>query len=441
MIINFRKIIFVSLLIYISEIAVVTAEMEEEVHSLSHNFPLVEQLSSNKLIIKRDKYLAKNNWHIGYNTRKNSDRYYIGWGQAQVKENPSSVNFADSKILAFESALLAAKGEFTRLSLSRIVTESVQEFFTDELSLNSDTSPGTVTEQIGAKVLALGGASLDSLLIKLDVNPADFTLKKKQNLAKDALTKTVTVKAVSNVSGVRPVVTFEDNSSVGVIIVYSQKLRDQAEAIARGQLVFNTKKIPNGLSISEQLNNSLRRSKDYVFQHGIRILKDEMGNPVLVSFAQSGVRATANTSKFQLDLALKASRSAAKNLSAAQMAEFINAAVDLTDKTVLAQSKLLDRLTQSDMISNEESLVTGKQINNYLKQVARIKLSGITTFKTWTANHPETGHLVVGEVAIWSPHLSHIARSINRKLKPAKSTPNVKNKIRTSVDFESDASF
>lgn len=443
MIVKIVKLVFGCLFLYFAEIGLLAAEMEDDIQSPQANFPIAEQLSSTKLEKKRDKYLADHGWRLGYKNKKNGENFYLGWGQADVRQNAKSVDFTDSKVLAFEAALLTAKGAFTRLSKNRITSEIVQEFFSDDLSRAADSSPSSTIAQIGDKVLALGNASLDSLLKKLDVDPAEFTLKQKQNLAKDTIRKTVTVKAISSVSGIRPLVTFEDNKSVGVIIVYSQKLRDQATAIAKGELVANTRIIPGKLSITEQLNSSLPENKDFIFQHGVRIMQDEMGNPALVSFAQSGVKATATTSKFQLDLALKAARSAAKNLSASQLAEFVKATVNLQDSTVMAESKMLDRITEGDMESEEENLNTGKIINTYLKQVARVNLSGVTTFKAWTANHPETGHLIVGEVSVWSPYLSNISKSINAKSSPTKAVlgKNVENKIRTSVNFESDASF
>jgi hypothetical protein len=172
-------------------------------------------------------------------------------------------------------------------------------------------------------------------------------------------------------------------------------------------------------------------------------MQDEMGNLALVSFAQSGVKATATTSKIRLDLAVQAARSAASSLSEGQLAEFVNATVNLQNKTVIAESTLVDRITEGDMVSEEESVNTGKIIDNYLKQSARVKLSGITTIKKWTANHPESGQLIVGEVKVWTPNLSNIAKSINHHSNTAKSTSGrkVENKLRTSVDFESDASF
>lgn len=148
MLAKFRIIVIFGLFVYLSKISMVTAETEEDIQSARHNFPLAEQLSSTKLEKKRDKYLADRGWRIGNNV-KNGENFYIGWGQADVKQNPNSVRFIDSKVVAFESALLTAKGEFTRLSESRIATETVQEFFSDELNRNVDSSSGSTIEQIG----------------------------------------------------------------------------------------------------------------------------------------------------------------------------------------------------------------------------------------------------------------------------------------------------
>ncbi|MBV1874073.1 MAG: hypothetical protein KUG80_04800 [Gammaproteobacteria bacterium] len=419
-------------------------ELEEKVHAPQHNFPLAEQLSASTLENKRQQYLNDRGWRLGDNIKKNGDLFYIGWGEANVKERTGSISFIDSKTAAFESALLAAKGEFARINGSRIATQTMQKFLKDELSRPLDLQPNSSTKQIGKKIVALGNSSLDKLLTELGVDAEQFTLKQKQKLAQDRLRKTSTVTAISKVSGVRTLTTFEDNNAVGVLVVYSQKLRQQATDIAQEKLIQKTEIIPGHPSIQAQINQMLPKDSDFIFQHGLRILKDERGNPVLISFAQSGVRANKNSSRFETNIAIKAARSAAKSLSASHIAEFVNATINLQDKTTLEESASMERVTEGGISSIEENLSTGKAIDNFIKQGAKVKLTGIATLKTWTQNHPETGHLIAGEVKIWSPYLSSIATSMEKVKKPNASSrpqPPIENRLKSGANFESDASF
>ena len=428
--------------------AVQIEEVEEVVQAAEHNFPIAGQLSTSSIGSKRDQYLNDRGWSLGYNQKSSGSLFYIGWGEASIKESPGSIAYIDSRVLAFESSLLTAKGGFARLSSSRIATETVQEFFKDELSQPADLKPNSTLKQVGQKIVALGNASLDKLLVKLDVDPEEFTLKQKQTLARDSLQKISTIKAVAKVSGIRPLVTFEDGGSMGVLIVYSEKLRQQASAIAQGKLLHQPDVISGRPTIKEQLANTLPNENDYIFQHGLRILKDERGNPVLVSFAQSGVKVTKSSGKFETNMALKAARSAAKSLSSSHIAEFINATINLQDKTTLAESATIERVTEGDMSSIEESLNTGKIINNFVKQGAKARLTGVTTLKTWLQNHPDTGHLIAGEVKVWSPYLSHLTQtqitptSKTKKITTAPKTKiEPKNHSRSSANFNDEASF
>ncbi len=287
----------------------------------------------------------------------------------------------------------------------------------------------------------MGSAKLDKQLIDMGIDPAQFSLKKKRELARVSFQKTTIASAISSVSGLRPLVTFEDNNSVGVIVVYSKKLKQQADDIARGKLVPNTTAISGAQKISEQLSSKLTADKDYIFQHGIRVMKDEFGNTALVSFGQSGVKATSSTGKLQLKSSVKAAKIMARSLAESQLAEFVNATVSLRDKTTLIDSSAVTEITEGDITSINEITNIGKVIDQYVKQNAKVKLSGISTIRTWSANHPESGHLIIGETIMWSPYLSELTKLVNRKPSASSKTRVIDNSMRESVDFESDASF
>ncbi|WP_250656710.1 DUF6844 domain-containing protein [Alkalimarinus coralli] len=427
------------------------ASIEEQSVEASNMFPVADQLSANDLEIKRDNYLSKRGMKLGQNIKYNDQgvpvkQYYIGWGQANISLSPTDVAFADARVAAFESALLAAKGEFVKTKRRQIASESMQRFFQDERDFDPEKAAANddYLNRMTDKVATLAETKLDELLIEAGEDPSKFGSAEKKRLAEDSFQKTISVKALSNVAGVRTLASFEDQKSVGVMIVYSQKLEEQAKAISRGKGASKSQRIAGKSSVPQQIEASVGDKENYIFQHGVRILTDEFGNPALVAFGQSGVRATNNDSKFKVDMAIKAAKSASQSFASAQFSEFVNATVALEDKTQLLSSTQINQVSQDGILTEEEQVNVGKLIDNYVKQNSRTKITGMTTIKTWTANHPDTGHLIVGEVLMWSPFTRDAATQKFNKA-PAKSTQpkpaKQQNKLHQSADFESDASF
>ena len=427
------------------------ASIEEQSAKPSNMFPIAEQLSANDLEIKRDNYLSKRGMILGHNIKYNEQgvpvkQYYIGWGQANISVSATDIAFADARVAAFESALLTAKGEFVKSKRRQIASESMQRFFQDD----RDFDPQKVIANDGylnrlkEKLSTLTESKIDLLLEEAGEDPSRFGFAEKKLRAEDSFEKTISVNAMSSVSGVRTLASFEDQKSLGVIIVYSQKLEEQAKAISRGKGVSKHQRIAGKPTVLQQIDATIGKNQNYMFQHGVRILTDEFGNQALVAFGQSGVRVSNTDSKFKIDMAVKAAKSASQSFASAQFSEFVNATVALEDKTQLLSSTQINEVYKDGMETEQQQTNVGKLINNYIKQNSRTNITGMTTIKTWTANHPDTGHLVVGEVLMWSPFTRDAA---SQKFNKAPERPNKakagapQNNMRQSTDFESDASF
>ena len=123
-------------------------------------FPLAEEVSGAKLIQKRDDYLRERNWVIGY-SRSNPNSAYFGWGQATIQSKPDDVKFGQSRVLAFESALMEAQGDFVRFQQRMTTTETLRSFFRDsaELSEEDTAKESNRLKVIAQKVLALADIS------------------------------------------------------------------------------------------------------------------------------------------------------------------------------------------------------------------------------------------------------------------------------------------
>lgn len=425
--------------------------MEAESAKPTNMFPVAEQLSSSGLEKKRDDYLAKRGMVLGQNIKYNDQgipekQFYIGWGQANISVSSTDIAFPDARVAAFETALLAGKGEFVKSSRRQIASESMQRFFQDERDYDPEkvVANDNYFNRMKEKLSTLTEAQIDSLLKDAGEDPSKFGYKEKQLKAEESFQKTISVNAMSSVAGVRALATFEDLNSVGVIIVYSQKLQLQARDIARGKGMAKSQLISGKPSILQQIDKAVGANANYMFQHGVRVMTDEYGNPALVSFGQSGVRVTNTDSKFKIDMAVKAAKSASQGFASAQFAEFVNATVALEDKTQLLTSTQINEVVEDGIVTEEQKTNVGKLINNYVKQNSRATITGMTTIKTWTANHPDTGHLVVGEVMLWSPFTRDAAaQKFNQAQTNLNKSPQgqPKNNIHQGTDFESDASF
>tara|TARA_R110002072_G_scaffold622_5_gene4801 strand:+ start:8685 stop:10142 length:1458 start_codon:yes stop_codon:yes gene_type:complete len=414
-------------------------------------FPIADQLSANDLEIKRDNYLSKRGMVLGQNVKYNDQgmpvkQYYIGWSQANISVSSTDIAFADARVAAFESALLAAKGEFVKSKRRQIATESMQRFFQDDRDFDPEEAVANdgYYKRMKEKLSTLTESKIDQLLEDAGEDPSKFGFADKKLRVEDSFQKTISVNAMSSVAGVRALVSFEDLKSVGVIIVYSQKLEEQAKQISRGKGVSKHQRIAGKPTVLQQIDATIGKNQNYMFQHGVRILKDEFGNPALVAFGQSGVRVTNTDSKFKIDMAVKAAKSASQSFASAQFSEFVNATVALEDKTQLLSSTQINEVYKDGILTEEQKTNVGKLINNYVKQNSRTNITGMTTIKTWTANHPDTGHLIVGEVLMWSPFTRDAA---SQKFNRAPERPNKakvgvpQNNMHQSTDFESDASF
>ena len=427
------------------------ASIEEQSAKPSNMFPIAEQLSASDLEIKRDNYLSKRGMRLGHNIKYNQQgmpvkQYYIGWGQANISVSATDIAFADARVAAFESALLAAKGEFVKSKRRQIASDSMQRFFQDDRDFDPQKviANDSYFNRMKEKLATLTEGQIDQLLKESGEDPSRFGLAEKKLRAEDSFEKTITVNAMSSVAGVRTLASFEDLKSVGVIIVYSQKLEEQAKEISRGKGVSKHQLIVGKPTVLQQIDATIGKNQNYMFQHGVRILKDEFGNPALVAFGQSGVRVTNTDSKFKIDMAVKAAKSASQSFASAQFSEFVDATVALEDKTQLLSSTQINEVYKDGMETEQQQTNVGKLINNYIKQNSRTNITGMTTIKTWTANHPDTGHLVVGEVLMWSPFTRDTA---SQKFNKAPESPNKakagapQNNMYQSTDFESDASF
>jgi hypothetical protein len=426
-------------------LALSPGQSNKEPTKAEHIFPLADE-TSGRLAEERGKYLDKRKWEIGV-SKKNPNAGYIGWGEASIHGDPKDKTYGQSRVMAFERALAEARGEFVTYKQMETSTEMIKRFFDDsrEPSEEEIKSEKGRLKVIAEKTLALTEAELDKKLRALNVDPSRFeklSVEKKRNLMNDEIRSEITVRAVKSVAGLRALATFEDLHNIGVLVFYSDEARELASAIARGR----TTSAPTGdpkESILKQIEIACPRGAlDLLHAFGVRVLTDDSGNSALVAFGQWSPAVTTLNSRLKRDSAIKAARMTARLQAEGALTDFINSNLVLESRSLREEAVGISKIVSSTEEREQERSKIGALVSESIKQHGRAKLEGVTTVQDWTGNHPETGHLIVGHVLMWSPATRDAAvHGIDNLLKASKGAERkapLRNNIRTSPDFEKD---
>jgi len=433
-----------------AEAAAGSAGADQEVTKARNLYPLAEEVSGGRLGQKRNEYLRTRKWVLGY-SRQNPGSAYLGWGEAAIHAGTADVKFGQSRVLAYETALMEAQGEFVRAQQRATTTEALREFLDDA----GNVAEGDVAKEasrlkvIGEKLLALTEAKLDEGLAKAGVDPAQFrdqSPEVRRTLLRDAISRSVKVRAMQSLAGLRVLATFEDLETVGVLIVYSDKQRELARDIAAGRTVARSSGAMQRESILMQIEEMCPHgAKDLVHAFGVRVMQDENGVRVLVSFGQWSPAITQMDSRLRRDSAIKAARAHAMNLADGALTDVVNSTLALETDSAIWQNAEVNQVISGKNLEEVESLAIGESVRNALKQHGRATMQGVVSIKEWSANHPETGHLIVGQVLMWSPSSRDAARHGLNQAPPAQTKPGAtrthENRVRVSPDFDKDADF
>jgi len=331
----------------------------------------------------------------------------------------------ESRVAAFERAELEAK---TRII--RFLSESGQSARSTELLEKASWSDGSVEEakklnevaetlkKLGKKTLALTDAALDSALKKLDENydPSEYeneTPEQKKTVLEDKFKRKTRFMAMRTSIGVTPIYSTEGKDpesgqyQVLVGVVWSPKLNRVAMSLFNDE--YNMPALENGKPVSEYLP---KNPGELIGTLGSRIVVDEKGHFVVLSYAQAQPRKSAPTRQGS---ALELAKQIAAERARAQIINFVREGLVFND------SEASDELTRefSDQTVGTETL------REFRKKIVgrknRIRLRGVRTVKQWSATHPVTGQKLAGAVIAWSPSSAELSHRIDNlmKSKPA----------------------
>jgi len=348
-------------------------------------------------------YLEERGWGLAARPG-NPSGGYIGWGEAPIQTDPSDERYGRARVAAYYSAYTQAMAEFARTMGINIGVETLSRNFSDEAGVDAMDAETTdsLFRAVSDRLSTLSVAALDRGLERLGADPASlpaFSVSEKRLLAEDLLARRMVVDAAARLRGVRTLATFEDDRTVGVLIIHHPRLERLADRVLSGAAVGpRTVDVEAVMAKIDDLSDT-----DLLFQHGLRVIPDPQGIPVLISFGQSSPAVTNADSDGQIRMAVSRSRQVAEAQADAGLAEFMNSTVFAASEVDVAAGESIYVEQAGRALVQSEGSDFHEDLNSMIRQTAQASITGVTTVRRWQANHPDTGHLYLGVVRMWTP--------------------------------------
>jgi hypothetical protein len=394
-----------------------------------------------------DKWLESRRIEVGVEGR-NGELYYSATSDVEV--SPSHPAWVKSRQTAFDKAILAIRANFIKDQFGRTVNRIEQSLNQDDSSNNREFKDKKLEgkSQIAAiwdKALAVSGGKLDQLLNSYGIDPSELNAvppaQRKDLFAKKFIKSTIT-RAMGDSSGILVKKTYEANNSkgnfsIGVIALYSPNLKQIAYDIAHGSAVASDG--IKGRNISSW-HNYPPETLSKIF--GLRLVNDENGEFVLLSFGQWGFSFKGKNSN-RIKRARRSAAVQAEQITLGQITNFMNSSLALNNSTETGEIVENYLLKQGDDTIEKDITTIVDKISNSVKQRSSGKIAGTRTVKRWKFKHP-LGHEIIGQIKVWtrqgyntSQNIKNFKPSSTRKIEGPKSSnkQHIKPKVSESPDF------
>ena len=207
------------------------------------------------------------------------------------------------------------------------------------------------------------------------------------------------------------------NTAIAVVIASSNKKKNFLASLRKSKGNVEPSPEKAKISVEEYL---ARHKPNLMYQIGTRVLWDEKGYPVLVSFGMAGN--DCNPSDYEecvdnrefsfIDAELNAYAHISESYNLAGTVEASKSITSNKTKTAKAQ------LTDESQIETQEMTVAKiiSETNQMSKMTSSVKgLVGIQQATRWTAKHPITNREMNGVVLMWHPLTEQATRFLQRQ--------------------------
>lgn len=353
-------------------------------------------------------YLSSKGMTEGENTKKDGSSYYVAVGYGVIQAPLDSRSYGDSRVNAYNKAMLDAKAKMAEYLELAIRTETEHDYAEGNFGGNEEAERDELS--IGSKIKRLVVAKLDDALRAegLDPDAADRAARErvaKKQLNGDLYKKAISAAARAEITGMQVMCSFEgvpagEKGQIGVVAVWSPKLQAMARSLSLGG------KLPSGVG-KRPIKDQIPADKEVLLStFGVQQKIDENGNLVLIGFGQAGAVSDSPTSA-------NAARNKAKMQAMAAIREFAG-------ESVAVETAALNAESIEEFENAAESFEDVSAYRQNVEAVAEsLKISGIATVKNWEGKHPLTGRMVYGVICAWSPDSAARAQSMKRTMDSA----------------------
>lgn len=325
---------------------------------------------------------------------------------AATTRQPGERGFQNSRRTAYQRAYLTALGKFLSQRAQDIQNQmgSVFRDNSDNMRLLQDACAPTRDQVIAEKLNVLAEAVVDQALAKLDAptglpsaQAPQFTCPAQEELFRSTTSR----RAAEALSGLRVVFSSEVNGQVGIVLVHTTKFENSARQLLAGD---GTRR-PLGDPLGE-LRAKLETDLDLETLRGTfgtRILTASNGEPVIVTFGQSGPDVGPADSDRVIDRKFDSARRLAYNEAAAELARFARTmAVFASESTTIDESgKYVDLKSGA----YEEPALVAEQLLETVETQSNLTVQGVAQVRAWEIDGDANGQPLVGVVLAWSPSL------------------------------------
>ena len=354
-----------------------------------------------------DEYLNAKGYSEGENA-KGGKTFYVAVGYGVIQAPLENRSYIDSRVNAYNKAMLDAKAKMAEYLEIAIRTETEHDY--SEGNWGGSETSGEDELSIDAKIKRLIMAKLDKELRTEGLLPDETNAEARERAAKKRLNtdfykKVISAAAKAEITGMQVMCAFEGvpaggKGQIGVVAIWSPKLQAMAQSISRGT------RLPSGVGkkpIKEQIPAD---KKALLSTFGVQQKIDENGDLILVAFGQAGAVTDSPQSA-------NAARNKAKMQAMAAIREFAGESVAVATDAVNAEN-----VEEFENAAEEyEDVSAYRQKINAVAEA--MKISGIATVKNWEFKHPLAGRMVYGAVCTWSPKQAQNAGRIKDAMENA----------------------
>lgn len=347
-------------------------------------------------------YISSKGWVEGLNT-KGGKKFFVAKGTGVIQAPRASQQYIDSRVNAFNKAMLEAKKAMVEYLGVDIATETAKEY-AEGSAVNPP--PPTEGQEVAGKLKQFLYAKLNKALASEGIDPVKDPAAAKKELGKqlnsEAYKKMISTMAQAKVIGLQACCTFEgtpasDKGEIGVVAIWSDKLQQMAVSIATGCPVpsVGAKK-----QIAEQVSSD---PKVLMSTFGVQQKIDENGDLVLVGFGQAGAISESKMSG-------NAAKSKARQNAMAAIREFAGEQVAVATDTLNAE-------TSEEFESGAEVYTNESAMKEKVSAAAgRMNIAGIAPLRNVHAKHPLNGKTVYVCAVTWSPKQAGQARQLKNDM-------------------------